>query len=411
MVQLSTLLLSGSKVAADTKKKNRRPSVPVLIKYACWLVWTIVVGYLLYQQENINYVVLAGRVVWFIALLVSLRDGNISLSSVEYNIQSKSIVGMIAYAVAFWLVTTPQHQQGMKLLYGHSAEYCALAICAGFQSFENPFQIMYCRPTPLNVTKLTVIDEYISLPVFLSLMILMDVVGIMSVSTGRILASMIIVYKFFRSSMEYNQISVLKTETVPLKHQFTATLETTVKTTPTSPINLWRIYGNTYDMTAYVEHHPGGVEAILLGANRDDCTAIFQSYHPFNITKAKQVLEKYRVANPKTVTGTADSDNDTTTTVTDSDDDTTSTASSTQSDNAIVDDNVTTSTSDATTVVAHENDLFYDVLCQRVAKTLKESNIDPIQDRIPNATRYAYYSFLLVAIVSSCVAHCRVSLL
>ena len=45
--------------------------------------------------------------------------------------------------------------------------------------------------------------------------------------------------------------------------------------------DLWFIHGNGYDLNEFVERHPGGKEAILLGRGRD-CTALAESYHPFS---------------------------------------------------------------------------------------------------------------------------------
>lgn len=44
--------------------------------------------------------------------------------------------------------------------------------------------------------------------------------------------------------------------------------------------NLWVIHGQHYDLQMFVDRHPGGQEAILLGRGRD-CTALVESYHPF----------------------------------------------------------------------------------------------------------------------------------
>lgn len=44
---------------------------------------------------------------------------------------------------------------------------------------------------------------------------------------------------------------------------------------------IWWIHGNGYDLSKFVERHPGGKEAILLGRGRD-CTALFESYHIFS---------------------------------------------------------------------------------------------------------------------------------
>ena len=45
-------------------------------------------------------------------------------------------------------------------------------------------------------------------------------------------------------------------------------------------VHYWTIHGHDYDLDDFVEQHPGGKEAILLGKGRD-CTALFESYHPF----------------------------------------------------------------------------------------------------------------------------------
>jgi len=60
--------------------------------------------------------------------------------------------------------------------------------------------------------------------------------------------------------------------------------------------NLWYIYGNTYDLSAFVDKHPGGRMALLTGRGRD-CTAMFESYHPWN-DKHRKVLKAYGVEAP-----------------------------------------------------------------------------------------------------------------
>mmetsp|Transcript_12488 Transcript_12488/g.27577 ORF Transcript_12488/g.27577 Transcript_12488/m.27577 type:complete len:364 (-) Transcript_12488:1084-2175(-) len=44
--------------------------------------------------------------------------------------------------------------------------------------------------------------------------------------------------------------------------------------------NLWTIHGKTYDLRSFIDDHPGGREALELGRGRD-CTALYESYHPF----------------------------------------------------------------------------------------------------------------------------------
>jgi fatty acid desaturase/predicted heme/steroid binding protein len=51
------------------------------------------------------------------------------------------------------------------------------------------------------------------------------------------------------------------------------------------------VRGKVYDVSSFIEKHPGGVDQLLLGAGRD-VTILFESYHNFNVSK---VLEKYYV--------------------------------------------------------------------------------------------------------------------
>jgi hypothetical protein len=57
--------------------------------------------------------------------------------------------------------------------------------------------------------------------------------------------------------------------------------------------NYWKIYGQYYDLTDYIKHHPGGELAILQGKGRD-CTVLFEQYHIMN-NKHYAVLDSFRV--------------------------------------------------------------------------------------------------------------------
>eukprot|EP00933_Yihiella_yeosuensis_P043764 TRINITY_DN38716_c0_g1_i1.p1 TRINITY_DN38716_c0_g1~~TRINITY_DN38716_c0_g1_i1.p1 ORF type:complete len:436 (+),score=80.17 TRINITY_DN38716_c0_g1_i1:73-1380(+) len=60
--------------------------------------------------------------------------------------------------------------------------------------------------------------------------------------------------------------------------------------------NLWYIHGNSYDLSGFVDKHPGGRMALLTGRGRD-CTALFESYHPWN-DKHRKVLGAYGAKPP-----------------------------------------------------------------------------------------------------------------
>jgi cytochrome b involved in lipid metabolism len=117
----------------------------------------------------------------------------------------------------------------------------------------------------------------------------------------------------------------------------------------------WCIHGVQYDLTDFTERHPGGEEAILLGQGRD-CTALFESYHPFS-TQHELVLHKYK-------------------------------------------------TKDTTKKL--ERDLFYDIIKERVYRTLKEQGLDPDRDRTAPPLRLAYYCVVILCVVMAGVAHMQV---
>ena len=133
----------------------------------------------------------------------------------------------------------------------------------------------------------------------------------------------------------------------------------------------WKIHGVTYDLSTYVDQHPGGREAIMLGQGRDDCTALFQSYHPFSASQVAQILHKYRRDVPE---------------------------------------RGRTSIRAKKSVPHRESgDWFYETLCQRVAKTLREEHqFDPIRDRAATPIRALYYGIVVTAAIVCGIAHCRV---
>jgi fatty acid desaturase len=59
---------------------------------------------------------------------------------------------------------------------------------------------------------------------------------------------------------------------------------------------MWRIHGKQYDLTDFIEKHPGGMKILLLSKGLDDCTALYESYHAFSDKKSIDlILDKYEV--------------------------------------------------------------------------------------------------------------------
>lgn len=58
---------------------------------------------------------------------------------------------------------------------------------------------------------------------------------------------------------------------------------------------VWVIHGKRYDLTSYMQHHPGGKFALQL-AQGTDCTGLFESYHVFaDRNKQLAMMKKYEV--------------------------------------------------------------------------------------------------------------------
>jgi cytochrome b involved in lipid metabolism len=172
---------------------------------------------------------------------------------------------------------------------------------------------------------------------------------------------------------------------------------------------IWRIHGQEYDLSSYVQYHPGGYEAILLGANRPDCTALFESYHPFTKTTARTVLQKYRINNVRLSSSSV-----TTTSGSDSTMNQPQQQQQQQQQTKQLPNNNTTNNQNMHKYKA--DDPFYAELCRAVAATLRQHGLDPVRDRAASRSitvssrwassirptiisRYVFFFFLVCSFV------------
>jgi cytochrome b involved in lipid metabolism len=369
--------------ATMTKQSDsRRVKLPSWVRYVRLTLWIGLLGYLIYAQQNVNCFLLCGRIIHgVIAPLVALRDYDnkiqVTTTSVEYNIQTLTITGMFSYAVALWLLfMNPSTTMGSLLQGSRNKEFWALSIAAGFQSFDKTFVYCYCNPFTVKLDNWVwdAVYDSLGMPLLLSSMLLVSSVDIGTNNYTALAIGAFLLYRFTRLLREYKAADRMTTATTPKVRVTTMSVrkDTTDEALISSDNSryVWRIYGNTYDMTDYVASHPGGTEAIMLGADREDSTALFQSYHAFNIRKAKAVLEKYRIK------------------------------SGTESDAILV-----------SPKQGHQNDLFYEELVVRVSKKLNELNIDPVYGRTGTIRRNLYYLFLITGGITTCIAHCKVRII
>tara|TARA_Y100000590_G_scaffold467588_1_gene646998 strand:- start:566 stop:1873 length:1308 start_codon:yes stop_codon:yes gene_type:complete len=61
--------------------------------------------------------------------------------------------------------------------------------------------------------------------------------------------------------------------------------------------NKWYLYNQVYDLTNFMDNHPGGKTILELTKNEDDITATFESYHSLaNINNIRKILDKYKIS-------------------------------------------------------------------------------------------------------------------
>jgi cytochrome b involved in lipid metabolism len=379
---------NNSNIGAAKIVKNDNEAEPYLPRWGSILKIVMIVGivvYMLYKDQGLNIFMLCGRFVHLLFFpIVSLRDTDAPTNkptTVEYNLQTHALVGLLSYTIAmlFLWMNTSNPIAIWFASFGLTQPYMALSVIAGFENNDKLFTYCFCQP--FNFSKRKHMDRVfheLSLPFSLvSLLVLQSVNELEEYNYYiTMVATAFFAYRMVILADDYQLASAVKTETIPNKLLFTDGVthdySSTVSTNPPGHENVWRIYGNEYDVTDFIQHHPGGVESIMLGANRDDCTAVFQSYHAFNIKKAKAVLEKFRIGS-KTCP---------------------------EEDKKL----------QGSYPTGHHNDLFYEELVKRVSKKLQENGVDPVKDRYASWARYFVYIIVMTGVVVGGYYHLTVSL-
>jgi hypothetical protein len=285
----------------------------------------------------------------------------------NHNRRVKAVTGIGACVLALFTLFFGSDAEEPK----DSAEFAALSIATGYLAFDHWFSALYCQPPP-DKRFLGVLEDAATLSGFLAVLVAAaaaaasspdgdgGAAGLLSSAVPRrtpVAAWMAYrIVRFFRAAAGPSlSEDPGKEKDVPRINGATAATQSSSDDNGT-----WIIHGARYDLSAYVQLHPGGKEAILLGKGRD-CTALFESYHPFTKDKVRRVLENYRVKGDDKPLGRL------------------------------------------------VEDPFYDVMCDRVAKTLRDSGLDPVADRAATWRRTIYYCVVILALITCAVAHCRVS--
>ena len=73
---------------------------------------------------------------------------------------------------------------------------------------------------------------------------------------------------------------------------------------------MWNIYNKSYDLTAFLNAHPGGSDILIKTKGEKDITVLFETYHAFsNKDKIKESLQKYEIKNENENNKTIDRNN------------------------------------------------------------------------------------------------------
>lgn len=190
--------------------------------------------------------------------------GDLTTSQRRDNGLTKAYIGIIACAISLAIIGFGSSVSGRySYLMTNLPEFHALANVAGFLAFDLWYDRVCCRLFPPHF--LFTLEDAFTLSAFSAILTKWDEWDMASTSTTTHI-SLWLGYKMFRFTFEL------------IGHSNTKELPDVITTI--SKEYLWTIHGKDYDLSSFIHRHPGGMEAILLGRGRD-CTAMFESYHPF----------------------------------------------------------------------------------------------------------------------------------
>jgi len=204
----------------------------------------------------------------------------------------RNSIGILVYAISFILILSSISLRSIiqPSLESKQPEFHALALITGYLVFDLWYTVVHfsCKPGLLQ----TVWENALTLSIFVT--ILAKLAPVYALGRYRAPALVWICYRVCKIIWEihyfplnYKKISASTKLIDPPSPQ--AKPQICISSPLTT--NLWVIHGVEFDLSDFVQRHPGGVEAIELGRGRD-CTAMFESYHPFT-DKHWDILVKY----------------------------------------------------------------------------------------------------------------------
>lgn len=181
--------------------------------------------------------------------------------------RTKDRVGLVMCAISFMFLGLREKSSGV---------FQALSLSTGYLAFSLWYTSMYCRQIPPPI--FTMLEDASTLTIFLvSLSLQRD-----SIASYY---SLVIVWVAYKTTTFVIRLASTRHGDYDSTCSVATITGQMVEVSPTSSATVsrkdtWKVHGVDYDLTDFVNLHPGGKEAVLLARGRD-CTALFESYHPF----------------------------------------------------------------------------------------------------------------------------------
>jgi len=257
--------------SGDATKKSKRPRRSAIVQ-ALSFVWFALCTSVVTKHNDLVAIFYSFAGSFIVAISIShfrKRDlmastvgafsGDLSTSQRRDNGTTKAYTGIIICVISLAMITSSRYSHLMM----NSPEFHALANVAGFLAFDLWYDRVCCRLFPPRL--LSILEDAFTLSAFSVILTKWEEWDIISTPTTAPI-SLWLGYKILRLTSEIaghgNAVESSNITNVVAKEY------------------LWTIHGKDYDLSKFIHRHPGGKEAILLGRGRD-CSALFESYHPF----------------------------------------------------------------------------------------------------------------------------------
>lgn len=270
-----------------TKDNNSHRHRPVLLTLS--LVWFGLCTSLVVKQNDLIAIFFAFAWSFLLAIFISYKDAKFVINTClgiagseltatqqSKNSITKAIVGVITSSFSLITLATKYLEAFMrseKDLFFKS-DFHALCIMAGYLAFDLWFDRMCCRQIPPRLLAIT--EDATTLSVLCTILVKWDAWDYSSSAHAIPAIAIFIAYKFIKFWLQIlDENRRLASNDID-----TMAMAEIRRDKEIEKRSLWTIHGMDYDLSDFVKRHPGGKESILLGRGRD-CTALFESYHPF----------------------------------------------------------------------------------------------------------------------------------